>query len=236
MTTFVLLHGAFHGPWCWEPLIERLEAAGHDTVAVDLPTDDSSATWDDHVNAVLNAARDLPSVLVGHSRAGRLMPLVLERRDFDAVIYIAAALPGPAGAPPRRCDSLPMLHPEPVRLTRDEQGRSICPPERALEMYYDDCPPDIRDWAVARLRPQCDVDYPKPQRAPQLPSLYIAGLEDRAVNIEWMRAAAIEVLGRPAIELRSGHCPFLSVTQELADAMCTFAEVESTDRHTGQGH
>jgi pimeloyl-ACP methyl ester carboxylesterase len=40
MATFVLVHGGFHGGWCWAPLVERLEALGHDTVAPDMPIDD----------------------------------------------------------------------------------------------------------------------------------------------------------------------------------------------------
>jgi alpha-beta hydrolase superfamily lysophospholipase len=29
MATYVLVHGAFHGSWCWSRLIPFLEAAGH---------------------------------------------------------------------------------------------------------------------------------------------------------------------------------------------------------------
>jgi len=37
MTTFVLVHGASHGSWCWDKVVPLLEAQGHDVVAVDLP-------------------------------------------------------------------------------------------------------------------------------------------------------------------------------------------------------
>lgn len=33
MTSFVLVHGAWHGGWCWQRLIPRLQAAGHDAFA-----------------------------------------------------------------------------------------------------------------------------------------------------------------------------------------------------------
>ncbi len=170
MTTFVLVHGAFHGAWCWQPLIEHLTASGHGAVAVDLPIDDASAGWHDHVEAVLDGVPESPrSILVGHSRAGRLLPLVLERRHFDAVVYIASSLPDPLGAPTRRCDSIPMLLPAHVGLVRDEFGRVVCPTERAVAMYYHDCSPELRDWAVARLRPQFDIEYPRPETQPDTP-------------------------------------------------------------------
>ena len=225
MTTFVLVHGAFHGAWCWQPLIDRLAAAGHDAVAVDLPIDDKSARWEDHVNAVLDAAAGVSgAVLVGHSRAGRLLPLVLERGVFDGVVHIATSLPSPAGQPARRCDTIPTLLPAGVDLVRDDLGRLVCPQERAAEMYFHDCTPETRDWALTRLRPQFEIEFPPPQTSTNVRSIYIAGVDDRAVNIAWMRAAAKEVLGLPAIELHSGHSPFLSVTQELSNVLDAFAK------------
>jgi pimeloyl-ACP methyl ester carboxylesterase len=224
VTTFVLVHGAFHGAWCWQPLIEHLTASGHATIAIDLPIDDERAGWQDHVDAVLDGVPESPqSILVGHSRAGRLIPLLLERRHFDAVVYIATSLPDPLDEPARQCDSIPMLLPAPITLTRDESGRVVCPTERAVALYYHDCSPELRDWAVARLRPQFDIAYPLPDTRTPLPSLYLAGVDDRAVNIDWMRAAAKEILGQPAVELQSGHCPFLSATTELAKTLAAFA-------------
>ncbi len=37
MSTFVLVHGAWHGGWCWEKVVPLLEKAGHEVVVVDLP-------------------------------------------------------------------------------------------------------------------------------------------------------------------------------------------------------
>jgi pimeloyl-ACP methyl ester carboxylesterase len=37
MSTFVLIHGAFHGAWCWDKLTPLLEQDGHEVVALDLP-------------------------------------------------------------------------------------------------------------------------------------------------------------------------------------------------------
>jgi pimeloyl-ACP methyl ester carboxylesterase len=41
--TFGLVHGAWHGAWCWERLVPELELLGHRTVAVDLPAEDPHA-------------------------------------------------------------------------------------------------------------------------------------------------------------------------------------------------
>ena len=55
MSTFALIHGAWHGAWCWEPLIPELERRGHRAVAVDLPYDHPSATTMDNANLVAEA-------------------------------------------------------------------------------------------------------------------------------------------------------------------------------------
>ena len=37
MSTYVLVHGAWHGSWCWEKVVPLLEQAGHQVEALDLP-------------------------------------------------------------------------------------------------------------------------------------------------------------------------------------------------------
>jgi hypothetical protein len=47
MATFGLVHGGFHGGWCWDRLIPELAARGHEAVAMDMPIDDADATLSD---------------------------------------------------------------------------------------------------------------------------------------------------------------------------------------------
>ena len=56
MATFALVHGGFHGAWCWERLIPFLVERGIDAVAMDLPSDDPDATLSDYVIAVVDAS------------------------------------------------------------------------------------------------------------------------------------------------------------------------------------
>ena len=37
MSVFVLVHGAYHGAWCYQKVVPLLEAGGHTVIAVDLP-------------------------------------------------------------------------------------------------------------------------------------------------------------------------------------------------------
>jgi len=43
MVTFGLVHGAYHGAWCWEKLSLELEHRGHQVLAVDLPAEDPAS-------------------------------------------------------------------------------------------------------------------------------------------------------------------------------------------------
>jgi hypothetical protein len=66
MTTFALVHGGWHGAWCWELLTPLLEQAGHGVVAMDLPCEDPTANFDTYADVVCAAldGRDDDVVLV----------------------------------------------------------------------------------------------------------------------------------------------------------------------------
>src|SRR5258708_37041422 len=78
--TFVLVHGAWHGGWCWKKVVPLLQAAGHRVIALTLTGLGERAHLIDpkvglttHVNDVLNTLEmdDLTDIiLVGHSYGG----------------------------------------------------------------------------------------------------------------------------------------------------------------------
>ncbi len=77
---FVLLHGAWHGGWCWDGVIDEIVKAGHSAEAPTMPghnpdDDRSEIRFEDYVDkicSVLNQQSE-PVVLVGHSSAGYLI-------------------------------------------------------------------------------------------------------------------------------------------------------------------
>ena len=77
---FVLIHGAWHGGWCWEGVISELKKAGHTAEAPTMPghhpnDDRARITFDDYVAKITATVKRQPSpvVLVGHSSAGFLL-------------------------------------------------------------------------------------------------------------------------------------------------------------------
>ncbi|QMU56458.1 MAG: alpha/beta fold hydrolase [Candidatus Mycalebacterium zealandia] len=102
MSSYILVHGAWHGSWCWNKLTPLLEVAEHSVEARDLPghgkdtTPPEDATLEAYVNSVcdqLDRAKE-PVVLVGHSMAGCIISQVAERRPdkIRTLVYVAAVL------------------------------------------------------------------------------------------------------------------------------------------------
>ena len=109
MATLVLVHGAWHGGWCWSETERELRALGHDTHAVTLTglgershlaSADNDA--DLHVQDVVNTLkwRELSDViLVGHSYGGMVITGVAgqEPERLQALIYLDAMVPEESG-------------------------------------------------------------------------------------------------------------------------------------------
>jgi len=68
----VLVHGAWHGAWCWDEVVSRLSGDGLDVVAVDLPSVASGGDLYDDARTVRQVLDDTPGekVVVGHSYGG----------------------------------------------------------------------------------------------------------------------------------------------------------------------
>src|SRR5260370_188552 len=100
MTTFGLVHGAWHSAWCWQYLIAELEARRHRPARMDLPTDDPRAGAERYAAIVLEAldSVDEDVVLVGHSLAGLTIPVAASLRPVQHLVYLCAIIPRPGAA------------------------------------------------------------------------------------------------------------------------------------------
>ena len=104
---FVLVHGAWHGAWCWEKVLPLINAAGHAVDTIDLPGlgEDKTAIADVTLDSYVSAVTDLietigkPVVLVGHSMGGMVITQVAEKiaDKVDTLIYLTAFSPKNGG-------------------------------------------------------------------------------------------------------------------------------------------
>ncbi|HEX4362613.1 MAG TPA: alpha/beta fold hydrolase [Pseudonocardia sp.] len=104
MSTVVLVPGACHGGWWYEPLVQRLAELGHRATAVTLAGVSERAdeltgrvNLDSHVAEIVElvTAAAEPVVLVGHSYAGSVISGVADRipERIAALLYLDAFVP-----------------------------------------------------------------------------------------------------------------------------------------------
>jgi pimeloyl-ACP methyl ester carboxylesterase len=203
MAHFVLVHGAWHGSWCFRYLEEELIDRGHDVDAVDLPCEQVGLTAQDY--AVLLGPRP-DAIVVGHSLGAQTVALVPARLR----VYLGGLLPVPNV---HRDALLPTF----TGTVRDDLGRSYWPDADACAAnMYPDCTRTQSDWAFTQLRRQArlgEVVEPLDRR-----DVVIATMRDAAVDPEWQVRTA-KANGARLIELDAGHSPFFTQPDELADLL-----------------
>jgi pimeloyl-ACP methyl ester carboxylesterase len=232
---FILVHGGFHGAWCWDLLVPELERRGHTAVTIDLPGHgarvDEEATLTGYRDAVV-AVIDSGDVLVGHSMGGFVTSIAadvaLER--VRHVVYLAAGLPlegqpmyaAGAGRLPSQEDIIELV----------DDGRRIMfrTDEAATAFFYHDCSPEIATWACGMLTPQPLAPMLEPISVPRLwkadlQRSVILCREDRAGGDAEAAAATVARLGVEPLWMDTSHSPFLS-----QPAACAELIIEATTR------
>jgi pimeloyl-ACP methyl ester carboxylesterase len=214
--TVVLVHGAWHGPWVWNHVVESLDSDGIETVTVDLPSSgpDPGGLGDlrDDVAAIQGVLDDVdgPVVIVAHSYGGApVSEAAVGADNVQHIVYLAAFMLD-AG------ESLLGLvggEAPPWWEVHDDGSIGVAGPEG---VFYNDCRPEVAEAAAAQLQGQSWASVEQPVQAVawhDVDTTYVVCQQDHAVPVE-----AQEMLAKRAGEalyLDSGHSPFLSVPDDL---------------------
>lgn len=237
MVTFGLVHGAYHGSWCWQRLTPELERLGHRVLTVDLPNEDPQAGASEYAAAALGAFAEAGEdlVVVGHSLAGLTIPLIAAARPVHQLIFLNAMLPQPRKAQDQVLSTEPpVVLPGPEGgAYQDPGGATRWRPDAAARWFFADCPADLAAWAASRLRGQCwkIISEVTPLSAwPGVPCASVFGSHDLVINPEWSRRAAPSILGVQPIEIDAGHSPFLATPAALAQLIDELAAATGSCR------
>ena len=218
--TVVLVHGAWHGGWCWERFTPHIERRGLPFRTVELPSVGAKPGQKVDLSADAAAVRAVldgisgPALLCGHSYGGMVISLAASgQSNVERLFYICAFMPdsgesllsigGGKNAP--WIDSL-------------EGGLTLPDLTQTAEVFYGDCDPATQDWATRKLRPQSGTAFGERVARPawqDIPSTYIVCTNDRALPAKMQR----EVFAPHAtnvVELEAGHSPFVSQPAQLA--------------------
>jgi pimeloyl-ACP methyl ester carboxylesterase len=235
---FVLVHGGFHGAWCWSRTIPELERLGQEAIAVDIPGHgerrDEESTLANRRDAIVSVLRP-GDVLVGHSGGGFDITLAADAAPdiVGHVVYLAAALPREGRTYP---EAMAMRDSEDGEFDgdvgemlayldfSDDGAMSFAEFEGAWKYFYHDCDEQTARWAYERLDPErfgdttvTPVSVPRFWEA-DLPRSYIRCLQDRS-KPRWLSDVVARRLGVEQLTIDSSHSPFLSRPRELAELL-----------------
>lgn len=239
MATFVMIHGAWHGGWTFDPLQPLLEVAGHTMIAPDLPgmggSDGElvSVTLNDWAECAANLCReaDRPAILCGHSRGGVVISQAAEVAPdaIDALVYITAMLV-PSGM--SRADLKALNDPNPefnAIISAHASGHAtVVDPARAPAVFAHLSPPGLARAAAGRLvaepnKPRMTALHLTSERFGSVPCHYIECLHDRTIPIADQRRMQGLQPCQTVTTLDADHSPFFSAPEELATALLTIA-------------
>jgi len=219
--TVVLVHGAWHGAWCWERVIPLMEAEGVDVVAVDLPghgdhpgplTDvHGDAT---HVRAVLDGI-DGPVVLCGHSYGGVVVTEAGTHPAVAHVVYLAAlALDSTEtviGLFTERITAGEEVPGLAAAINMGEDGTSTVHPDAVGARLYNDCDAETIAWAAKRVDAQSMASFMQAPEAVawrERPSTYVVCALDQGIPVPVQRDLAARCTN--TVEWPTSHSPFAS--------------------------
>ncbi|MEE8395075.1 MAG: alpha/beta fold hydrolase [bacterium] len=229
--TYVLVHGSWHGSWCWEKVVALLQQQGHNAIVLDLPgragdpTPARQLTLDSYAEKVCRviALQRLPVILVGHSMAGTVVSQAAEycAPRIKKLVYLCAFLL-------RSGQSLWQFYHEQesgltlAHIVRDERKGVLTFTEDAplREIFYHDC--SEFDFARARAMLVPEPFGPREfavrtsaERFGRVPRVYLETLQDRSIPIDLQKKMVGGTPCEKVISIDTGHSPFYAAPEEL---------------------
>ena len=222
MSSFILVPGAGGMAWYWHRVVSLIRAAGHNTVAVDLPSDDKRCaglpTYTDIVVRAIAGQRD--AILVAQSLAGFTAPLVCTRATVRMLVFVNAMIPMPGETAGAWWEDTGAI------MARKEAAvrRGYAPDFDLATYFLHDVPQDVLRTAP-QPRDQADTVFNEPcrfERWPNIPIQVLAGTEDRFFPVEFQRTVARERLGLEVEAITGGHLIALSNAAGLTERLLAY--------------
>lgn len=229
MSIYLLIHGAWHGGWCWHKVLPSLEKLGHRVLAPDLPSLGRDKTpvnrvslrsWRDFVCKLVDAQPE-PVILVGHSRGGIVASEVAEHRPdrIRTLVYLTGFLPRDGESlfdlAPRAVDS----EVTPNMVMSEDKTSSVVRDEAIRSAFYGECSEE--DVALARLclQPEPTLPLATPVHLTEanfgrVPRVYIECLRDRAITPPLQKQMVAASPCKRVLSIDTDHSPFFSRPQE----------------------
>jgi pimeloyl-ACP methyl ester carboxylesterase len=238
MTHFVLVHGAWHGAWCWRRVQPALVRLGHVAHAVTLTGVGERAhllskaiTLETHIADVagLIEAEELQDVvLVVHSYAGMIGTAMADRmpQRIKHLVYLDAAIPEPGESWSAR--HTPATRDGRINAAKASPHYTLPPPDPAIFGLSG----DDHAWVARRQTPHPAEPYTHPlafsiERVASVPRTFIDCTSPPLATIDSIRQRVRDPLfwggawqrGGRVVEMQTGHDPMVSAPDDLVQIL-----------------
>ncbi|MBI5907503.1 MAG: alpha/beta hydrolase [Polaromonas sp.] len=226
---FVLVHGAWHGGWCWRRVAQALQLGHHKVHAVTLTGLGERAhllmpaiTLDTHIDDVINLieAEELHEVILAvHSYAGMIGTAVADRlgKHLKHLVYVDAVLPKPGESWSSTQSAATQL--QRMAAAQTSSSFSFPPPDPEVFGLHD----ADHAWVKRRQTPHPGNTYQAPldfdvQRVAAVPRTFVSCNKPALATIEPSRLRARDpkfwggawLPKSRFVELETGHDPMIS--------------------------
>jgi pimeloyl-ACP methyl ester carboxylesterase len=232
VNTFVLVHGAWQGPYVWSTVKAQLESKGQKVIVVELPGHGADTTAP--VTLSINAYRDKvvaainnttgKVILVGHSMGGVVVSAVAEQIPdrIKKLVYVGAFLPANG-------QSLLDLA---FQDTQSLLGASLIPSADQLTLdiirpnvvsiFCQDASDEIKNLVVSKFRVEPAIPFTNKavltdSKFGAVDKYYVSTLQDHAIGINLQNQMIAAAHINKVYQINTGHCPFLSKPDELVN-------------------
>jgi len=221
MKSVLLVHGAWHGSWCWDLVVERLENSDIEVAVLDLPF----TGLENDVLATEEAIRSIGGevIVLGHSYGGMVISKAAENKsEVRHLVYLCAILLN-EGEPMMGYSETP--HPSKIQIEVDENLLSIVKPEAIIPAFYEDVPSYIAEQSISKLRsfPITSVSVGTGEAWRETETTYVVCKNDSAIHPE--RQREMSDLANAVIEWDCAHSPFFSDPQLVCDLLLNLAKM-----------
>jgi pimeloyl-ACP methyl ester carboxylesterase len=211
VTQIVLVHGAWHGAWCWDSVLAELRDHKIDAIAVEMPFTGFADDVDVVRSAIGSASQGV--VVCAHSYGGAVVSqAVTHLTNIGHLVYLAAFV---------NTVDASALTDRPISLLEaivpGAQGECSFDPRYARSIFYGDSEPETIAATTPRLRPMvldgaAIVATPAPPRS--IPSTYVVCSRDGAVppEAQYQMARGLDHV----VVWPTDHSPFLTRPRDVA--------------------
>lgn len=238
--TVVLVHGAFEDAAVWKDVEKELKAAGHATVAVNLPgrpanpLDPKATSLDLYRDTVVKVLKEQkePVILVGHSFGGVTISVVAEAAPgkVQTLVYVAAYLPrdGESLLDLAKRDKTSQVKETDFLIDKEKLTASIAKDRRAF-LFAEDCSDEVKKAIPDQLLDEPVIAQGTPVKLTadkygKVRRAYVHTTKDNVISFAFQEEMVKAAPVAKAAKLDTGHTPFLAAPKKLAEAILDVAK------------